>query len=400
MKTPEPLGGVPWFEGHLDIAYNALFHEREATWSVDLTRRRELGLADAEAELPPEIAPMEDGRGLCTVSLPELRASGVAVAVTTLLGRAKPWVLPTRPGALAGGDWPTQRMAHALAYAHLAYYRSLEDAEQVTIIRRRADLEAVWDRWSGAAEAERATLPIGLIVTMECADPIEDPDQLRAWWEGGLRAIFLTHFGQGHYAAGNPSSDPDNRDDLDGPVTERGRSLLRAMESLGPSGMPLDLTHTSDTSFWDAVERYSGPIYSSHSNCRALCDDQRQLTDAMIRAIAERDGVLGVVLANPMIRADLIRGPRWRPESHGVTFEHLADHIDHICQLVGDAHHVAIGSDADGGFGAESCPHGFDRYRDLRGLVDVLSARGYGDEQLRDIFGRTWLNFYRRVLPA
>ena len=388
------------FEGHLDIAYNALFHEREATWSVEETRRREaepVGNAEVDVELDQ---PIGDGRGLCTVSLPELRAAGTAVVVTTLLGRAKPWVLPRRPRALASGDWPTQRMAHAMAHAHLAYYRALEAAGQVTLITSAGQLEAVWERWFAATAEQRSTLPIGLIVTMECADPIEDPGQLRAWWDAGLRALFLTHFGRGHYASGNPSTDPGNGHDLDGPVTPRGRELLAEMAKLGPSGMPLDLTHTSDTTFWDALELYPGPVYSSHANCRSLCDTQRQLTDEMIRAVAGRDGVLGVVLANPMIRADLIEGPMWRPTRHAVTMSHLADHVDHICQLVGNARQCAIGSDADGGFGAESCPHGFDRYRDLLTLAETLTQRGYSDAQIHDVFGLTWRRFYQRVLPV
>ena len=379
------------FEGHLDIAYNALFHEREATWSVDQTREREAEPA------------CDDGRGICTVGLPELRAAGVAVAVTTLLGRAKPWVRPGRgayPGdALRGGDWPTQTMAYAMAHAHLAYYHALAAAGEVRLITTRHELDDCWSTWSQATPEQRSRLPVGLIVTMECADPIVEPMQVHQWWEAGLRALFLTHFGKGHYAAGNPSLDAANQHDTDGPVTARGVELLREMERLGPRGMPLDLTHTSDTTFWDALERYPGPLYSSHSNCRALCDTQRQMTDDMMKAIARRGGVLGVVLANPMIRADLIEGPVWRPTRHAVTWEHLADHIDHICQLVGDSNHVAIGSDADGGFGAESCPHGFDRYRDLASLQDVLQGRGYDDDAVASIFGRTWLEFYRTVLP-
>ncbi len=375
------------FEGHLDIAYNALFHEREATWTVEETRLREAEPA------------CEDGRGQCTVSLPELRQAGVAVAVTTLLGRAKPWVLPGRPGAVGGGDWPTQRMVHAMAHAHLAYYRSLETAGEVNLIRTRRELRACWDRWSAAAPGERASLPVGLIITMECADPILEPRQLGEWYEQGLRALFLTHFGQGHYASGNPSADPANDKDLDGPVTARGIALLKEMQRFGPSGMPLDLTHTSDRTFWDAIERYPGPVYSSHANCRSICDSQRQLSDEMMRAVLDRDGVLGVVLANPMIRQDLIEGPTWRPTRHAVTLEHLADHIDHICQLAGDTRHVALGTDADGGFGAESCPDGFDRYRDIHRLVDVLVRRNYAEAAIADLFGDTWIRFYTRVLP-
>ncbi|MEO0514176.1 MAG: membrane dipeptidase [Planctomycetota bacterium] len=369
------------FEGHLDIAYNALSHERDPRWTVDETRQRESD------------PPCDDGRGLCTTSFPEMRAAGVAVAVTTLLGRAKPWVKPGRPNAPRDGDWPTQEMVYGQAQGQLAYYRLLETQGHVRILETAAQLQSHWAQWEATHDHD---LPIGLIITMECADPIVTPDQVHQWHAQGLRALFLTHFGMGHYAAGNPSSDPANPHDMDGPVTARGVELLREMEKLK---MPLDLTHTSDATFWDAIERYPGPVYSSHSNCRALSNHQRQFSDDMIRAICDRGGVLGVVVCNPMIRQDLIRGSAWDSTDHNITLEHLADHIDHICQLAGDANHVALGTDTDGGFGSEACPHGYDRHRDIHKLADILRDRGYPEADLEKLFSRTWLDFYSQTLP-
>ena len=163
--------------------------------------------------------------------------------------------------------------------------------------------------------------------------------------------------------------------------------------------MPLDLTHLSDTSFREAVDAFAGPIYASHSNCRTLSPHQRQLTDEMIRVIVERGGVVGVVPCNPMVRADLIHGDAWNSPQHGVTLEHLADHVDHVCQLAGSAEYVAIGSDADGGFGAEACPHGHDRHRDLHALLQVLADRGYATSDQGRIAWRNWSDFYLRTLP-
>ncbi len=374
------------FEGHLDIAYNALSHERDPRWTVDQTRQRESD------------PPCDDGRGLCTTSLPEMRAAGVAVAVTTLLGRAKPWVKPGRPNASRDGDWPTQEMAYGQAQGQLAYYRLLETQGHVRILETASQLRSHWAEWENATEhgKKQCRGPIGLIITMECADPIVTPDQVHQWQAQGLRALFLTHFGMGHYAAGNPSTDPDNAHDVDGPVSPRGIELLREMATLN---LPLDLTHTSDTTFWDAIERYPGPVYSSHANCRAICNQQRQLTDDMIQAILDRDGVLGVVLAINMIRLDLIEGPPWTPRKHDVQLHHLADHIDHLCQLAGNADHVALGTDTDGGFGREACPHGYDRHRDIHKLADILRDRGYAEADLAKIFHGNWLNFYSKTLP-
>lgn len=382
------------FDGHLDIAYNALVHERDPRWTVERTRERELD------------PPCDDGRGRCTTSLAEMRDAGVAVAVTTVLARAKPWVKPGRPHAFRGGDWPTQEMAYAIAQGQLAYYRLLETQGDVRILETARDLQAHWAEWEEAQAGPGGTSapPVGLILTMECADPIVTPDQLHRWHAQGLRTLLLTHFGMGQYAAGNPASvttnpmaAPANTHDVDGPVSSRGVELLREMET---RAMPLDLTHTSDTSFWDALERYPGPVYSSHTNCRAISNEQRQFTDGMIKAILGRGGVLGVVLAINMIRRDLIQGPPWTPHDHGVTLEHLADHIDHICQLAGNADRVALGSDTDGGFGAEACPHGYDRHRDILKLGGILRDRGYSDKDLAAFFHGNWLKFYTDTLPG
>ncbi|MEM8739189.1 MAG: membrane dipeptidase [Planctomycetota bacterium] len=377
------------FDGHLDLAYNALAHERDPRLTVDQTRARE---ADP---------PCEDGRGDCTTSLAEMRSAGVAVAVTTLLARCKPWVEPGRPAASRSSDWPTPAMAHAVARGQLAYYRELERQGEVRVIETRRDLAAHWAAWQ-AADADatgeaRTGLPVGLILTMECADPIVEPTCLRDWHDSGLRTLMLTHFGMGRYAAGNPATDPPNGHDVDGPVTPRGVELLEAMAL---DRMPLDLTHLSDTSFWDALDRFGGRVYSSHANCRALCDEQRQLSDDMIRAVAERGGVLGLATYFGMIRPGWREAYQSRPIRHGVTMDHWADHVDHMAQVAGGIDHVAIGSDLDGGYGAEECPNGLNRHRDLHRLAEIMRDRGYGDADVGRVFGGNWLDFYLKNLPG
>lgn len=369
------------FDGHLDIAFNALNHERDPRWSVAAIRQRELD------------PPCDDGRGRCTTSLTEMREAGVAVAVTTVLARAKPWVKPGRAHAFRGGDWPTQEMAYAIAQGQLAYYRLLESQGDLRILETAGDLREHWAAWESSTPGNKP--PVGLILTMECADPIVRPQQLHQWHDQGLRTLLLTHFGMGHYAAGNPPELPHGQD-IDGPISPRGIALLAEMEKLS---MPLDLTHASDTTFWDAIERYPGAVYSSHANCRAITQQQRELSDEMIRAILGRDGVLGVVMCNPMIRPDLIQGPVWNSTHHEVTLEHLTDHIDHLCQLAGDAEHVALGTDTDGGFGSEACPHGYDRHGDVLKLADILRQRGYRESDLAAFYHGNWLAFYAKHLP-
>lgn len=118
------------------------------------------------------------------------------------------------------------------------------------------------------------------------------------------------------------------------------------------------------------------------------------MTDEMIRAIAERDGVIGTVMANPFLVAG------WGKEDHlePVTLADVIRHIDHICQLTGTTRHSAVGSDFDGGFGVESSPSEFDSVADLGKLADALSQRGYSEADITGIMGGNWLRLLTRAL--
>ncbi len=366
------------FDGHLDLAMNALFYKRDLTRSVEELREREKGLEP-------------DGRGIATLSLPELRAAGVGVCVTTLIARAKPHLSAGHLYKRATGDWPTQDMAHGMAFAQLAFYRRLEARGLIRIVETR---EALADHWS-RFERDPVGTPLGVILTMEGADPITTPEEVADWHRQGLRSLMLAHFGYSHYAAGTPpvfdEGDPDTPEG-DAPLTEAGHALLEQMASLS---MPLDLTHLSDTSFAEAADAYEGRVYASHSNARALSNMARQLTDEQIRTIGQRDGVIGVVVHNGMIRWTDGR----QPPKRDVSMTHLAEHVDHICQLVGDAEHVAIGSDLDGGYGRDSTPREFQRYTDLHHLAVCLSKRGLSDADIAGVFHRNWLRFFDQTLP-
>ncbi len=365
-------------DGHLDAAANALGDERDQTLPVDAIRRR-------ESNIP------KDQLGTCTVTFAEMANAGIPLCLSTVLARAKPWITPGRDSLGRDWDWPTQDMAYASAMGQLAYYRELERQGHITIIENRAALDAHWTAW----ESGNGTT-IGVILTMEGADPITEPDRLDHWYELGLRSLFLAHYGHSHYACGTPAIDQPDSHEQDGPLTDNGIALLKQMARLG---MPLDMTHLSDTSFWDATKAYDGPVYSSHTNCRVLADDPRQFTDEQIRFIIKRGGVLGLSVHFAMIKGGFT-GETCRVDPQTVTLHDLADHIDHICQLAGSAEHVCIGSDLDGGFGSERCPVGLDSCHDLHKLGPIMSDRGYQDRDVACFFHGNWLRFLRRVLPA
>lgn len=366
-------------DGHLDAAINALREERDQMLPVSEIREREKAIP-------------KDKRGTSTVSFAEMKRCRVPLCITTVLARAKPWIDPARCISGLDCDFPSQDMAYAFAMGQLAYYRELERRGDVAIIESRSELDAHWSRW----EAGDADAPVGLVLTMEGADPITEPAQVAHWHDLGLRSVFLAHYGHSHYACGTPAIDRPESHEQDGPLTARGYELLKEMAKIN---MPLDMTHLSDTSFWDAAKAYDGPVYSSHTNCRVLADDPRQFTDEQIRFIIQRGGVLGLSAHFAMIKGGFT-GDACRCDPLSVTMEDMANHIDHICQLAGSAKHICIGSDLDGGFGAERCPVGLDSCEDLHKLGPIMAQRGYSDADIADFYHGNWLRLLRRVLPA
>lgn len=363
----------PIIDGHLDLAWNALSFDRDLTQSIACLRQRETAMQGP-------------GRGRGTVSLPEMRRGGVVGCFASLLARVNPARCHTTDPLRTDIDYADQDAAYAVAQGQLAYYRLLEDRGELRIIADVRTLDAWWaDRVGPRATGDQA---IGVVLSMEGADPIVDPDQVGQWWDQGLRAVGLAHYGPGVYAHGTPG-------DLGhvGGLTDRGRRLLAQLEAIG---MMLDLTHTSDAAFSEAIDLYGGPVFASHTNCRALAPGPRQFSDAQLKILIQRGGVIGCALHISMLRTDAA-GPRHAREAVGLR--HAADHIDHICQLAGDVGHTAIGSDLDGGFGWEHCPRDVDTIADVGQLAVILSSRGYGDSDIAALFHGNWLGLLHRALP-
>jgi membrane dipeptidase len=223
---------------------------------------------------------------------------------------------------------------------------------------------------------------------MEGADPITTPDELAHWYEMGLRLLGPAHYGPNRYAGGTGTALG---------VTEGiGPALLREMRR---PGVALDCTHLSDEAFWEAVKLYDGPLLASHQNCRALASLQRQFTDEQIKLVIERGGVLGASFDIVMVRD----GWQWAAQNNltdpkPVMMREVVDHIDHVCQLAGDADHAGIGSDLDGGFGREQSPRDLDTIADLQKLAGLLAERGYSADDIEKIMFRNWVRFLRVVL--
>lgn len=358
----------PIFDAHLDLAWNALYFDRDLLRGLDELRAAEEGMTD------------EPSRRGVTVSLPELRRARVAICLATLLARSGPEI-PFQPGFKRTDlDYKTPSAAYAHAMGQLAYYRWLEERGHARILTTAAALTAHWTDWQKRPESA----PLGLIITMEGADPITDPAQVRQWWAQGLRAIGPAHYGRSHYAGGTNS---------DVPLTPAGIELLREM---GAAGMILDVTHLCDRSFFEALDHFPGRVLASHHNCRALVPCERQLSDEQIRRLIERQAVIGIALDAWMLIPGWVRGAS-RPGS--LTLEIAVNHIDHVCQIAGDVRHCALGTDLDGGFGSEQTPADLRSYSDLRRLEGMLERRGYRSPDIDALFFGNWLGFFGAVLP-
>jgi membrane dipeptidase len=357
-------------DSHLDLAWSAVFFNRDLTRSVEEVRRSEEGMTD------------ERGRGRNTVTVPELKRAGIRLCIATLLARAGPAQGRKTTGYKRTDlDYAAPSLAYAAAHAQLAYYRLLESQGHLRFIRNRRELDAHWDLVRSGADG----VPQGIVLSMEGTDPVVEPGQMREWWDAGLRAAGLAHYGQGQYAFGTG---------VDGPLSPKGLELLKEMERLG---MALDVTHLSDTSMAQALDAFGGRVLASHHNCRALVPGDRQLTDEQIRRLVARDAVIGTALDAWMLYPGWVRG-QTRPEVVGL--EAVADHIDHVCQIAGNARHAAIGSDLDGGFGTEQTPRDLDTIADLQKVAGILERRGYSAADVEAVFHGNWLRFLREALPA
>ncbi len=356
------------FDAHLDLALNAIEWNRDLTRPLEEIRRQEAHLRD------------KPDRGRGTVCLPEMRRGRVGLCVATQLARLEHDAYSPVFG------WRSPAQAWAMTQAQLAWYRAMEEAGEMVAITDRGQLAVHEARWRSADAATAARLPVGYVRSLEGADSLITLAHLERAWRDGLRAIGPAHYGPGVYAQGTST---------EGPFPARGLELLREAERLG---LILDITHLSDACFRQALECYGGPLWASHHNARALVPHQRQLADEMFKALVARGGVVGVALDAWMIVPGWERG-RTTPQATGLRLAHLVEHIDHFCQLAGNARHVGLGSDLDGAFGTEQTPLDVTSIADLQGLAPLLAARGYAAEDVAGVLGGNFLRFLRGALP-
>jgi membrane dipeptidase len=268
-----------------------------------------------------------------------------------------------------------------------------------------------------AADVERLTQAgkIAAILTIEGGHQIAaDLGVLRMYHRLGVRSMTLTHFRNNEWA--DSSTDRPEHNGLSG----FGKDVVREMNRLG---MIVDISHVSDKTFFDTLAVSTKPLIASHSSCRALSNVPRNMTDDMIRALAQKGGVIGINFGEgfltPAGAANLqnaiqtmsyndptvtgkalddyaaqqyIKQYRTSNKSRA-TLDDAVAHIDHAVKLAG-IDHVGIGSDYDG---IESTPQGLEDVSKMPALVAALRKRGYSDADLRKIQGGNFLRVLREV---
>ena len=212
---------------------------------------------------------------------------------------------------------------------------------------------------------------IGLLLSLEGADPIESIAVLDIFFHLGMRCIGIT------WNQRNMLADGCNET---GGLTHFGKEVINKMSELG---ILCDVSHLSQASFSDVIKVTKKPIIASHSNCHALCPHPRNLTDSQIKELAQTGGVMSIT---------------FYPDFIGLNrnLDSIVKHIAHVGELVG-IEHVGIGSDFDG---AEFSIPNLENSSKLANLVKELKTSGFHKQEIEKILGNNIINLLKNTLPG
>ncbi len=242
--------------------------------------------------------------------------------------------------------WAECQGQHEVYLTMLARY-----PERIRHCRTAGDAEEAWRTGKAAA-----------FLSIEGAEMLDcDVRKLDIAADWGVRALNLT-WNFANELSGSNCERPEQG------LSAWGRDFLRAMEE---RGILPDVSHLSDAGTWDTLRWARGPVIASHSNARALCPHQRNLTDDMFRAIRDSGGFVGLNAYLPFVGG-------------GGTMEDLARHLERFLSLDGEKT-VGLGGDWDG---CDAFPKGVTGIESLPDFRDFLRERGWPEELLDDIFSR------------
>jgi len=355
-------------DAHQDLAWNMLTFGRDYSLPVEQTRQIEQG----------SLAQQVNGDTL--LGWPDYQLGKVAVIFSTLFAA---------PARHKLGEWDHQcytsyEEAHKVYSRQLDAYKRLIDKHPTMfrMIEKRTDLKSILAHWQRDDTREH---PVGLVILMEGAEGVREPAELEEWYQRGVRIIGPAWAGT-RFCGGTGES---------GPLTKEGYALLDHMAEFH---FTLDLSHMDEKAALQALDAYPGPIIASHANALALLKGSkgnRHLTDQVIEGLLERGGIIGIVPTNGFLN------PNWKDTGgrESITLDYVVSQIDYICQKAGNAQHIGIGSDFDGGFGLQSVPAEINTIADLLKLIPLLSQKGYPETDITAILGGNWLAHLQDTLP-
>lgn len=347
-----------WFDAHLDLAYLA-----------ENGRDMHAELNDCRGRFQP-----------AAVTLPSMIQGRITRCLGTVFTEA---IDPTNADSESGPfTYPFEDAdaAYRAGMRQLLLYRAWRDAGLIARMPLRGQPE------------EPSEAPIRLGVLVECADPITSPEELDQWVDLGVVAIGMAWWHQSRYAGGNGT---DHRKPGNG-LTDLGRELVKRMDELG---VVHDLSHLSQRAVDELLAATESVVMASHSNCRALMGDpdskpnQRHLSDETIKEIVRRGGVIGLNLLGDFVTPGLKKGER-------AKISDCVRHIEHVCDIAGSRDYIGLGSDMDGGFGADGLPEGINTPSDLTIICEALQANGWDDTDLAKFMHANWERYWRGEQPS
>jgi membrane dipeptidase len=209
---------------------------------------------------------------------------------------------------------------------------------------------------------------------------------LRDYQRLGVRYLTLSHSVNTNWADSSGDKPAHNG------LTAFGKDVVRELNRLG---VMVDISHVADKTFWDALETSKAPLVASHSSMRAISGHARNMTDDMVRALGAKGGVVMINYSVGFLSHERYEaGQRNVPEAElpRVSWEKIVDHIDHAVKLAGAAH-VGLGSDFDG----TTVPDGMEDASKLPKITAALLAKGYSEEDVKNILGENILRLLERV---
>ncbi len=335
------MNAPQWFDGHLDLACLALMG-------------RDMLVPPEDAQGPPQPA---------SLTFPSMQQGHIVRCIGTI------FTAPNFSGPCGYPREDSVEGAHQAGLRQLTMYQLWQKTRVIDLITHREHLD------------QTSTRP-QVLLSMEGADPIRHPEEV-AWWHAqGLRLVGMAWNQGTRYAGGNARP---------GPLTTAGRALVHALDQ---HGIIHDLSHLCDQAAEQLLDLSDGPIIASHSSSRTALQsqDQRHLPDALIRTISQRGGIIGLNLLSQFLHPNGLK--------QRASLDHAVAQIEALCERMQRRDGIGLGSDLDGGYGANALPIGIQAPRDFIKLCDALALRGWNDHDIQGFVSHNWLRFLHKHLPA